>query len=188
MPYGTLLCVSDKPLHGELKLPGQANRFYERAISEHMRIGIEACERVAARRARSSTAASCARSTSRRSAEAETPCGFVRYASSMNREHPMATTTTSKPATPRKPAAARKPAADKATPAKSTTTAKSKPTSKSKSSAKKSGGHWGKAAIVGGVAVAGAAAATAALLALRGSTPVDPDAVAKPGKKARKAD
>jgi AMP nucleosidase len=44
IPYGTLLCVSDKPLHGELKLPGQANRFYERAISEHMRIGIETCE------------------------------------------------------------------------------------------------------------------------------------------------
>lgn len=43
VPYGTLLCVSDKPLHGELKLPGQANRFYDRAISEHMRIGIEAC-------------------------------------------------------------------------------------------------------------------------------------------------
>lgn len=40
VPYGTLLCVSDKPLHGELKLPGMANRFYERAISEHMRIGI----------------------------------------------------------------------------------------------------------------------------------------------------
>ena len=44
VPYGTLLCVSDKPLHGELKLPGQANRFYERAINEHMLIGIEACE------------------------------------------------------------------------------------------------------------------------------------------------
>ena len=44
VPYGTLLCVSDKPIHGEIKLPGQANRFYERAISEHMRIGIEACE------------------------------------------------------------------------------------------------------------------------------------------------
>ena len=44
VPYGTLLCVSDKPLHGELKLPGQANRFYERAINEHMRIGIETCE------------------------------------------------------------------------------------------------------------------------------------------------
>ena len=46
VPYGTLLCVSDKPLHGELKLPGQANLFYERAINEHMRIGIEACEQL----------------------------------------------------------------------------------------------------------------------------------------------
>ena len=44
VPYGTLLCVSDKPLHGEIKLPGQANRFYERAISEHMQIGIAACD------------------------------------------------------------------------------------------------------------------------------------------------
>ncbi len=42
VPYGTLLCVSDKPLHGELKLPGQANAFYERAISQHLRIAIEA--------------------------------------------------------------------------------------------------------------------------------------------------
>ena len=41
VPYGTLLCVSDKPLHGELKLPGQANLFYERAIAEHIQIGIE---------------------------------------------------------------------------------------------------------------------------------------------------
>ncbi len=41
VPYGTLLCVSDKPLHGELKLPGQANHFYERAIAEHIQIGIE---------------------------------------------------------------------------------------------------------------------------------------------------
>ena len=41
VPYGTLLCVSDKPLHGELKLPGQANAFYERAISQHLKIGIE---------------------------------------------------------------------------------------------------------------------------------------------------
>jgi AMP nucleosidase len=39
-PYGALLCVSDKPLHGEIKLPGQANTFYERAISQHLRIGV----------------------------------------------------------------------------------------------------------------------------------------------------
>ncbi|WP_199555489.1 AMP nucleosidase [Sandaracinobacteroides hominis] len=44
VPYGTLLCVSDKPLHGEIKLPGQANRFYEGAISEHLQIGISAVE------------------------------------------------------------------------------------------------------------------------------------------------
>jgi len=44
VPYGTLLCVSDKPLHGELKLPGQANRFYEEAIAAHMQIGIRTCE------------------------------------------------------------------------------------------------------------------------------------------------
>ena len=41
VPYGTLLCVSDKPLHGEIKLPGQANSFYERSVSQHLRIGIE---------------------------------------------------------------------------------------------------------------------------------------------------
>lgn len=44
VPYGTLLCVSDKPLHGEIKLPGQANRFYEEAIEAHLAIGTTACE------------------------------------------------------------------------------------------------------------------------------------------------
>ena len=44
VPYGTLLCVSDKPIHGELKLPGQANRFYEEAIAGHLRVGIMTCE------------------------------------------------------------------------------------------------------------------------------------------------
>jgi AMP nucleosidase len=44
VPYGTLLCVSDKPLHGEIKLPGQANRFYDRAIVEHIKIGIAAVD------------------------------------------------------------------------------------------------------------------------------------------------
>src|SRR3546814_5692069 len=43
VPYGTLLCVSDKQLHGELKLPGQANRCYEEAIAAHLQIGIRAC-------------------------------------------------------------------------------------------------------------------------------------------------
>src|SRR5438552_1577674 len=44
VPYGTLLCVSDKPLHGEIKLPGAATLFYQRAVGEHLRIGIEAVE------------------------------------------------------------------------------------------------------------------------------------------------
>lgn len=44
VPYGTLLCISDKPLHGELKLPGQANAFYERAIAQHLRIGLATVE------------------------------------------------------------------------------------------------------------------------------------------------
>jgi AMP nucleosidase len=44
VPYGTLLCVSDKPLHGEIKLPGAANRFYDRAVMEHIRIGIRSLE------------------------------------------------------------------------------------------------------------------------------------------------
>jgi AMP nucleosidase len=44
VPYGTLLCVSDKPLHGEIKLPGSANRFYERAIGEHLAIGLAAID------------------------------------------------------------------------------------------------------------------------------------------------
>jgi AMP nucleosidase len=44
VPYGTLLCLSDKPLHGEIKLPGQANLFYERAIGEHIQIGIATAE------------------------------------------------------------------------------------------------------------------------------------------------
>ena len=39
--FGTLLCVSDKPIHGEIKLPGVADKFYESAIASHLRIGLE---------------------------------------------------------------------------------------------------------------------------------------------------
>ncbi|MEQ8773534.1 MAG: AMP nucleosidase [Erythrobacter sp.] len=46
VPYGTLLCVSDKPLHGEIKLHGQANKFYEEAIAAHLQIGLETCKRL----------------------------------------------------------------------------------------------------------------------------------------------
>ncbi|HEX6703375.1 MAG TPA: AMP nucleosidase [Albitalea sp.] len=44
VPYGTLLCVSDKPLHGEIKLPGMANHFYRERVDQHLRIGIRAVD------------------------------------------------------------------------------------------------------------------------------------------------
>ena len=44
VPYGTLLCVSDRPLHGEIKLPGMADTFYEERVSQHLQIGIRALE------------------------------------------------------------------------------------------------------------------------------------------------
>ncbi len=46
VPYGTLLCVSDKPLHGELKLPGMATEFYRTQVARHLLIGIRAMERI----------------------------------------------------------------------------------------------------------------------------------------------
>ncbi len=46
VPYGTLLCVSDKPLHGEIKLPGMANHFYRERVDQHLRIGLQAIERL----------------------------------------------------------------------------------------------------------------------------------------------
>ena len=46
VPYGTLLCVSDKPLHGELKLPGMASDFYKTQVSRHLQIGIQAMEQL----------------------------------------------------------------------------------------------------------------------------------------------
>jgi AMP nucleosidase len=48
VPYGTLLCVSDKPLHGELKLPGMASDFYRRQVNQHLDIGIRAMEKLRA--------------------------------------------------------------------------------------------------------------------------------------------
>jgi AMP nucleosidase len=48
VPYGTLLCVSDKPLHGELKLPGMASDFYRRQVAQHLDIGIRAMEKLRA--------------------------------------------------------------------------------------------------------------------------------------------
>ena len=44
VPYGTLLCVSDKPLHGEIKLPGMANHFYRERVQQHLLIGMRAID------------------------------------------------------------------------------------------------------------------------------------------------
>ena len=46
VPYGTLLCVSDKPLQGEIKLPGMASEFYRTQVARHLRIGIRAIEKL----------------------------------------------------------------------------------------------------------------------------------------------
>jgi len=46
VPYGTLLCISDKPLHGELKLPGMATDFYKRQVAQHLKIGIRSLEKM----------------------------------------------------------------------------------------------------------------------------------------------
>jgi AMP nucleosidase len=44
VPYGTLLCVSDKPIHGEIKLQGMANEFYRKRVQQHLHVGLQAIE------------------------------------------------------------------------------------------------------------------------------------------------
>ena len=46
VPYGTLLCVSDKPLQGELKLPGMASDFYQNQVAQHLDIGMLALRKL----------------------------------------------------------------------------------------------------------------------------------------------
>jgi len=46
VPYGTLLCVSDKPLQGELKLPGMASDFYQTQVAQHLEIGMLAMKKM----------------------------------------------------------------------------------------------------------------------------------------------
>jgi AMP nucleosidase len=41
VPYGALLCVSDKPVHGEIKLGGVADAFYRERVRQHLKVGIE---------------------------------------------------------------------------------------------------------------------------------------------------
>ena len=44
VPYGTLLCVSDKPIHGDIKLRGMANTFYNDRVNQHLYIGLRAIQ------------------------------------------------------------------------------------------------------------------------------------------------
>lgn len=44
IPYGALLCVSDRPLHGELKMHGPARTFYQQRVQQHLHIGIKTME------------------------------------------------------------------------------------------------------------------------------------------------
>lgn len=46
VPYGTLLCISDKPLHGEIKLAGMAGEFYRERVGQHLDIGLKALEKL----------------------------------------------------------------------------------------------------------------------------------------------
>lgn len=46
VPYGTLLCVSDKPLHGQIKLPGMADEFYRKRVEQHLQVGIRTMEKL----------------------------------------------------------------------------------------------------------------------------------------------
>jgi AMP nucleosidase len=46
IPSATLLCISDKPLHGAPKLAGQAQRFYDASRRAHLEITLECVDRV----------------------------------------------------------------------------------------------------------------------------------------------
>ncbi len=49
IPNATLLCVSDKPLHGRPKLAGAALDFYEQSMRTHVEIAVEAVDALRAR-------------------------------------------------------------------------------------------------------------------------------------------
>jgi len=46
IPHATLLCVSDKPLHGKPKLRGPAQSFYQNSKEKHLEVVINALENV----------------------------------------------------------------------------------------------------------------------------------------------
>ncbi len=44
IPHATLLCVSDKPLHGKPKLPREAKAFYDETRNRHLEVAISALQ------------------------------------------------------------------------------------------------------------------------------------------------
>jgi AMP nucleosidase len=46
IPHATLLCVSDKPLHGQPKLSDEARSFYEDTKKQHIAIATTAMEQI----------------------------------------------------------------------------------------------------------------------------------------------
>ncbi len=46
IPNATLLCVSDKPLHGQPKLTGEAQLFYEETKQQHIAIATSAMQNI----------------------------------------------------------------------------------------------------------------------------------------------
>jgi AMP nucleosidase len=49
IPHSTLLCVSDKPLHGKPKLQGSAQSFYQHSKENHLRIVLDAIASIRAK-------------------------------------------------------------------------------------------------------------------------------------------
>lgn len=46
IPHATLLCVSDKPLHGQPKLPSTAKAFYDESKKHHLEVATGAFEKI----------------------------------------------------------------------------------------------------------------------------------------------
>ncbi|OYP38501.1 AMP nucleosidase [Rhodopirellula sp. MGV] len=46
IPSATLLCVSDKPLHGQPKLPNEAKQFYGDTKKQHLKVATQALESI----------------------------------------------------------------------------------------------------------------------------------------------
>jgi len=46
VPNATLLCVSDKPLHGKPKLSGAAQNFYNNSKEKHLEVVLSAIDEI----------------------------------------------------------------------------------------------------------------------------------------------